>query len=195
MHDLLDAGQRLTGSLDTGDVERRAVEEAMAITRAEHGAFVRAHALERLVGHTSTSGFPTEAVLERGAVARALDAGQAARSSGSDGAADGDGLALLAVPTVRAGIVVGALVVARAADRPFSPADAETLGRLAPLVAGALDAAARHTDTAELALVDPLTSVGNRRRLDRDLPGTLGTHAPVGLVMVDVDHFKRFNDR
>lgn len=191
--DLLDAGQRLAGSLDHDEVERRAVEEAVALTRADHGAFVRSRASARAVTHTTTPGFPADADLARGVVARALDAGQTARTSGSDRTVSGARLALLAVPTVHAGAVVGALVVARPAARPFTPADAESLGRLAPLVAGALDAAARHADAAELALVDPLTAVGNRRRLQRDLPGALDA-GPVGLAMVDVDHFKRFND-
>lgn len=191
--DILDAGQRLAGSLDRDEVERRAVEEAVGMTLAQHGAFVRGRAAVRAVTHTTTDGFPTDADLTRGVVARALDAGQTGRTSGSDRAVSGDRLALLAVPTVHAGTVVGALVVARPAERPFTTADAEALGRLAPLVAGALDAADRHADTAELALVDPLTSVGNRRRLQRDLPGALAG-GPVGLAMVDVDHFKQFND-
>ena len=48
---------------------------------------------------------------------------------------------------------------------------------------------------AQLALCDDLTGVGNRRRLDRDLAIEAGTgDAPVAVIMVDVDHFKRIND-
>jgi diguanylate cyclase (GGDEF)-like protein len=49
-----------------------------------------------------------------------------------------------------------------------------------------------------LALADPLTQLGNRRRLDEVLAiqaeraQELG--APISCAMIDVDHFKRFND-
>lgn len=48
---------------------------------------------------------------------------------------------------------------------------------------------------AELAFVDELTGVGNRRRLDVDLgPGPAECSGPVGFVMIDVDNFKDYND-
>ena len=53
----------------------------------------------------------------------------------------------------------------------------------------------RNRHFAQLALCDDLTGVGNRRRLDRDLAIEAGTgDAPVAVIMVDVDHFKRIND-
>jgi diguanylate cyclase (GGDEF)-like protein len=49
-----------------------------------------------------------------------------------------------------------------------------------------------------LSLVDPLTGLGNRRAFDRALDVELVRSArsgeAVGLLIVDVDHFKRFND-
>jgi diguanylate cyclase (GGDEF)-like protein len=48
---------------------------------------------------------------------------------------------------------------------------------------------------AHLAMCDDLTGVGNRRRLDRDLAIEANNgSAPVAVIMVDVDHFKRIND-
>jgi diguanylate cyclase (GGDEF)-like protein len=50
-----------------------------------------------------------------------------------------------------------------------------------------------------LAAVDPLTSVANRRSLiaalDRDISRAVRTREPIALMMVDIDHFKRVNDR
>jgi diguanylate cyclase (GGDEF)-like protein len=50
-----------------------------------------------------------------------------------------------------------------------------------------------------LSLVDPLTGLGNRRAFDEALRAELAraqrTSRPVSLVMLDVDHFKMFNDR
>lgn len=51
---------------------------------------------------------------------------------------------------------------------------------------------------ADSALSDPLTGVGNRRRFEEAL-ATMGRAAarqerPLSLLLIDVDHFKRFND-
>ena len=50
-----------------------------------------------------------------------------------------------------------------------------------------------------MASVDPLTGVANRRSLiaalNRDVARALRTREPMALMMVDIDHFKRVNDR
>ena len=50
-----------------------------------------------------------------------------------------------------------------------------------------------------LAALDPLTGVANRRSLisalDRDVSRAVRTREPIALMMVDIDHFKRVNDR
>ncbi|MEI5996643.1 diguanylate cyclase [Paraburkholderia bengalensis] len=50
-----------------------------------------------------------------------------------------------------------------------------------------------------IALVDGLTGVGNRRKFEEDLDTSwrhcLRETMPLSLVMVDVDYFKRYNDR
>jgi diguanylate cyclase (GGDEF)-like protein len=50
-----------------------------------------------------------------------------------------------------------------------------------------------------LSLSDPLTGLGNRRAFDEAVTEELARarrmSAPLGLVMLDVDHFKRFNDQ
>jgi diguanylate cyclase (GGDEF)-like protein len=70
--------------------------------------------------------------------------------------------------------------------------------RLASPMAAALANVDRLGSMTELALVDDLTSLGNRRRMDRDLvesvDESLRLGAPVAFAMIDVDHFKAFND-
>jgi diguanylate cyclase (GGDEF)-like protein len=50
-----------------------------------------------------------------------------------------------------------------------------------------------------LAQHDPLTGVANRRAWDRTLPVEMDraqrTRTPMAVVMLDLDHFKRFNDQ
>jgi two-component system cell cycle response regulator len=50
----------------------------------------------------------------------------------------------------------------------------------------------------ELALVDPLTGLNNRRFMETHLPGLIKTverrREPLSLLVFDIDHFKRVND-
>jgi len=115
-----------------------------------------------------------------------LEMGQTARSYRP-------GRALLVVPVIHDGAVLGALAVVR--PTPFTTLEPGVLDRLAPLVAGALHAAVHHDEGAELAYVDALTAVGNRRRFERDLDELAGDGQALVVAMVDVDHFKAFNDR
>jgi diguanylate cyclase (GGDEF)-like protein len=107
-------------------------------------------------------------------------------------------VAMLAVPVIVGGRVTGVLVIVRDDATPFSDAEHDAVLRLAPMVGSALDAAARHDGVTEMTMVDGLTGLANRRRLDRDLPEALAwadaTEGSVGFVMIDVDHFKTFND-
>jgi diguanylate cyclase (GGDEF)-like protein len=52
---------------------------------------------------------------------------------------------------------------------------------------------------AQLSVTDPLTGLANRRRLEDSLAGewqrTQRTRRPLSLAMVDIDHFKQYNDR
>jgi len=59
--------------------------------------------------------------------------------------------------------------------------------------------AARHLAELErMTLTDPLTGLGNRRALERDLPRALRLSeridVPIALLYMDVDHFKQIND-
>lgn len=103
----------------------------------------------------------------------------------------------LAVPVVSRGTVVGVLAVTRD-NGTFGPDARAGLERLAPSVGAALVNVDRLGSVARLALVDELTRLGNRRLLDRDLRETARVAAtdttPVAFAMLDVDHFKLFND-
>jgi diguanylate cyclase (GGDEF)-like protein len=60
-------------------------------------------------------------------------------------------------------------------------------------------AAAHLAELERLTLTDPLTGLGNRRALERDLARTLclseRVESPLALLYMDVDHFKQINDR
>lgn len=56
-----------------------------------------------------------------------------------------------------------------------------------------------HRSLDDMSNLDPLTSLANRRRFDaylaKVMPGGIGADAPLALMLIDVDHFKAFNDR
>jgi diguanylate cyclase (GGDEF)-like protein len=62
----------------------------------------------------------------------------------------------------------------------------------------AIDAARNHESTTEMALTDVLTQLPNRRRLEADLAREMAAATrygrPLSFVMLDVDHFKAYND-
>jgi diguanylate cyclase (GGDEF)-like protein len=111
---------------------------------------------------------------------------------------DPPGVAALCVPLTAQGDMIGLLYL--------EEREAETLGPAGPrlyleLIAENLGLAIANLQLQEklttLAVSDPLTGLFNRRFLDE----TLRRHArdnrdePLACLMIDIDHFKRFNDQ
>lgn len=76
--------------------------------------------------------------------------------------------------------------------KPFDPDE------LAARVRNALRLKAQNERLRLMALTDPLTGLGNRHTINNRLNGCLSRwrrrNEPFGLLMIDVDHFKRVND-
>lgn len=55
-----------------------------------------------------------------------------------------------------------------------------------------------YLDHSQRSVTDPLTRIGNRRKLDEELQAAMEQYRdfgqPFGLVMIDIDHFKAIND-
>jgi diguanylate cyclase (GGDEF)-like protein len=79
------------------------------------------------------------------------------------------------------------------------PKDVEVLETLGSQAATAVEAARLHERTEELSQTDALTRLFNRRRLDADLEAEVYRAnrygRPLSFIMLDIDHFKAFNDR
>jgi diguanylate cyclase (GGDEF)-like protein len=91
---------------------------------------------------------------------------------------------------------IGAMVVARA-DRRFREDELSVMLALVERVRQAAQEISAHEQLRAQALTDPLTRLGNRRKLVADtgdrLPG-LTDGAPLALTLLDLDGFKRYND-
>jgi diguanylate cyclase (GGDEF)-like protein len=194
---LLDAGRRMASALDRSEIATIAVTEASKLAHARIGAFIDVEA-----GHLALAYQNGELVDPRrlgdGVLSRVAATGRAVRLVSKDEPAiTALPAALLAVPVIGQGSVTGIVLLVRPDDAPFSDPEEDVVGRLAPMIGSALAAADTHGDITELTRTDALTGLANRRSLDADLATALvdlGGASTLGVVMVDVDHFKHFND-
>ncbi|TQF09007.1 diguanylate cyclase [Myxococcus llanfairpwllgwyngyllgogerychwyrndrobwllllantysiliogogogochensis] len=106
--------------------------------------------------------------------------------------------ALLAVPMVHAGTLMGVVNFQRPLIASFSAGEIELLTAVADIAAAAVKNAQLHAETVKLTMTDPLTGVPNRRhlfqRMELELARAQRFGTSLALLMVDVDHFKRLND-
>ena len=113
--------------------------------------------------------------------------------------ADIDSDAMIAVPVMRDGVPRAVLSVA--CDFAISTSNLRLLGLLELLATAAALAISREDAARELtrlAATDPLTGLANRRswddKLDEEVERARRTGLPLCVVILDLDHFKRFND-
>ncbi len=207
---LIGTARRLTGDDGTEDVAANLVSELKQLLHCD--TVVLAMAAEGELRPVVAEGtlVPVAVRFGSGIAGRAADTGSVVRmvvtddpmfprhENGDVGGGDLDGvdrsMSLLAAPMVLDGHVAGVLVAGSPSTQLLDADDESVVSLVALVGAGALRAAERYGSTLELTLRDPLTGLGNRRRLDRDL-GSHRSTGPTAALMVDIDHFKRFNDR
>ena len=172
---------------------RNATAAAFAVVFLESGAEIAPLAV---------SGTPPAAPVAApgGIVARVVETADPARmiAAHDPGFPAGGPLSLLAAPLVTSGRARGVVVVGRPGEGLFDEDAEMTLLLLTRGAAAALETARLHDGAAELATIDGLTGLYNRRRLEDDLGAAMRsaneTGRPVSVAMVDVDHFKQLND-
>lgn len=103
-----------------------------------------------------------------------------------------------AFPLVNSGRLLGVIeFIGRDEDEAFL-ADRELLQTIADHVALALNSAMLLSSFERLALHDPLTGLANHRALhdflEKRLSESVRRNEPVGVAMIDVDHFRAFNE-
>jgi diguanylate cyclase (GGDEF)-like protein/PAS domain S-box-containing protein len=113
-----------------------------------------------------------------------------------------ESLATLAIPLMREGVVLGAILVGRATERDpgFTELEREVLTLLGTQAALALANAHLLTEVRELSIRDHLTGLYNRRHFDAVLEHILArwtrereNRKPVAAIMFDLDRFGQFN--
>jgi len=149
---------------------------------------------------TAYSDGPVE--LGRGLAGRAAKSGRITFEGAGGQVRFGDGnvgpVLAIAIPLIVGARVVGALEARHAEATVATLQEVEVLEMLATHAATAVESARLHEVVEERSQLDALTRLFNRRRLEEDLDAECKRCAryrrPLAFVMLDVDHFKAFND-
>lgn len=106
---------------------------------------------------------------------------------------------VMAIPLVGREQVLGALVLYSVAPAAFSERELAYFAAVGKQLSVALDNATLLQKATELSYRDPLTDLFNRRYLEEALDTEIRRAArynlPLSVTMVDIDHFKAYNDR
>lgn len=96
------------------------------------------------------------------------------------------------------GQTLGLLILARPAHGDFAEEERKLLVTAGTHFASTLKKAMLFAQTKELSITDPLTRVHNRRylqeRLEQELSRAQRYSHPLSVLLIDIDHFKLFND-
>ncbi|MEO0136272.1 MAG: GAF domain-containing protein [candidate division WOR-3 bacterium] len=104
-----------------------------------------------------------------------------------------------AIPLIVRGEVIGVLDIESERLNAFTANDLKMLTVFASQAAIAIENARLYNETKEMSLTDSLTKIANRRHFDLILENEIkrgrGYARYVSLAMIDLDHFKEFNDK
>ena len=92
---------------------------------------------------------------------------------------------------------LGVFWASRLSHKPFSPDDVALIEAIAGYLCAAASnhrAALATLELEEIAGTDALTGVANRRAFDQRLAAESASLAQLGLLMIDIDYFKAYND-
>lgn len=104
---------------------------------------------------------------------------------------------MISAPLVVDDGLVGAIVLSRRTGQEWGDRARRRLAVSAAEASAALERAYTLSDAEARAMTDPLTGLPNRRRFDdfaHEMAGRRRAGDRVGVLMIDLDHFKRLND-
>jgi len=104
----------------------------------------------------------------------------------------------MCIPLVSFGQTLGALVLDSEQTQAFNDGDTQPLESVADICATAIQNAHYVERVKQLAYLDGLTGIFNRRffelRIAEEIERARRFEAGMALIMIDIDHFKRLND-
>jgi two-component system, cell cycle response regulator len=104
----------------------------------------------------------------------------------------------MCIPLVSFGQTLGALVLDNAESQAFRAGDVQSLESVADICATAIQNAHYVERVRQLAYIDGLTGIFNRRffelRISEEIERSRRFDSGMAVIMLDIDHFKRLND-
>jgi diguanylate cyclase (GGDEF)-like protein len=106
----------------------------------------------------------------------------------------------VAVPLIRGDRIMGVIALyGRPTLEPFDADDVRTLAAFAGQASVAIENVLLHQETQQLSITDGLTGLWNRRYLElslrKEIERASRFNRPLSVLLVDIDRFKRVNDR
>jgi diguanylate cyclase (GGDEF)-like protein len=203
LHQILDASREFSESLNLGYVVGAVRDSTIAIGGYERVVvWLMDDAQKCLVDSEEAAMSDSPPAAAQGLAGRAAKSGRVT-FEGPAGQLRFTDVTDMPVRAIAIPLIVGARVVgvleARHGDAQVATKEViEVLEMLATHAATAIESARLHQLIEERSQVDALTRLLNRRRLDEDLEAECKRCArygrPLSFVMLDVDHFKDFND-
>jgi diguanylate cyclase (GGDEF)-like protein len=206
LHQILDASREFSESLNLAYVVGAVRDSTLAIGGYERVIVWLMDDVRKLLVDSAEQGTITDsaAVVELGPqiAERAAKSGRITFEGSAGAVRFGDSnlgeVRAIAIPLIVGARVVGVLEARHEEARVATKEVIEILEMLATHAATAIESARLHEVIEERSQVDPLTRLLNRRRLEEDLAAEckrcLRYKRPLSFVMLDVDHFKAFND-
>jgi diguanylate cyclase (GGDEF)-like protein len=199
-------GETLTATHDLDELLEVVLEAAASTLDAESGAvYLRSGRRAELVAHASYGiGAPRVLSMREGLAGSAVALGRPVLSSGEQAvplsAREPAKETGLAVPLSRSEEMIGALALyGHATGTAFTEEDLETLASFGEQMSVAIENVYQHEETERLSFTDSLTGVWNRRYLELTLNEETQRGQrfgrPYSVLMLDLDRFKRVNDR
>lgn len=204
---LNDIVSNLAGELDKNSVAETLMDGVKSLVNAEASALVTAKN-GSLTGFYTSLGPSKECKIgATGIIKQALAEGLPIRSfdvrriEGYKGFPEKHPIigSFMSAPVLKGNEVIGLLMAVNSIGRPeFSPQDEDSLLALAFQASSALEKADLFDAVVRLAATDGLTGLSNHRtfkeRLAMELERAARFQREVALLMLDLDHFKAFND-
>jgi diguanylate cyclase (GGDEF)-like protein len=105
---------------------------------------------------------------------------------------------ILYLPLVNKGEVIGILILGSRKTNAYSPEQVVLLEHLASQIAAPIENSRLFTKAEEIARVDGITELFNRRHFDERMKEEIDRHARYGdilsILLLDLDNFKKYND-
>jgi diguanylate cyclase (GGDEF)-like protein len=198
-------GDALAATHDRAAIIDSVVETSLLTLRARAAVFYEADLADRLraVAVCGTADRDAELAIGEGLAGRAAQGKTAivwpGRAEPSPAEPEAGAATALAVPVRLRARLLGVLALyGRHVSWPFNEDDVDMLETLAHQAEIAVDNALLYDDASRLSITDGLTGLWNRRHFElqatTELARSRRFSEPLGMLMIDVDHFKSVND-